>query len=179
MNAIDWFSPAQMVGYVALVLGVSAFLQKSDKRLKTLISCESLAYVVHFVLLANFTAAGSALVACLRTWASIKSRSPVLAAIFFCLSFAVGVFFAKSAVGWIPVVASCLATLAVFLMQGVPMRLVLLVCTLLWLANNLLSASIGGTVLEAMIASVNVTTIIRLTLERRAERCRCGASPSC
>jgi hypothetical protein len=42
MDSIAWFSPAQIVGYAALVLGVSAFLQKSDKRLKVLISCESL-----------------------------------------------------------------------------------------------------------------------------------------
>jgi hypothetical protein len=34
LMTIDWFSPAQCVGYVAFVLGVTAFLQKDDRRFK-------------------------------------------------------------------------------------------------------------------------------------------------
>ena len=34
MVAVSFLTPAQLVGYLALVLGVSAFLQKSDTRLK-------------------------------------------------------------------------------------------------------------------------------------------------
>jgi hypothetical protein len=73
---------------------------------------------------------------------------------------------------------SCLATGAVFLLRGIAMRLVLLVCTLLWLANNLLSGSIGGSLLESMIATVNLTTIVRLFRERWACKRRCGPSPA-
>jgi hypothetical protein len=86
--------------------------------------------------------------------------------VFIAINVAIGVFFAKGAAGWLPVAASCLATVAVFRMRGVVMRFSLLICTLLWLVNNGLSGSIGGTVLEAIIAIVNVTTILRLTVER-------------
>jgi uncharacterized membrane protein len=48
------------------------------------------------------------------------------------------------------------------------MRIVLFVCTLLWLVNNALSLSIGGTVLEAIIAAVNLWTIIRMIIEKRS-----------
>jgi hypothetical protein len=46
------------------------------------------------------------------------------------------------------------------------MRLLLLMCTLLWLANNILSGSIGGTLLECVIATANITTMIRLLRSR-------------
>lgn len=169
-------SPAQLVGYVALVLGVSAFLQKSDTKLKVLIAGESIAYFVHFILLGNFTASGSAMISCLRNLISLKSRSPWWVAVFVVLNLIVGVLLAKHLVGWLPVVASCLATGAMFLLQGIFMRLVLLICTLLWLINNILSGSIGGTVLEALIAITNLSTIIRLASVRLIGiRCDCPA----
>ena len=162
----SFFTPAQILGYVALVLGVAAFLQKSDTRLKMLIAAESIAYVVHFILLGNYPASGSAGVSCLRNLTSIKTRAPVWIAVFIAVNVVIGATFAKSVTGWLPITASCLATVAIFRMHGVAMRIVLLVCTLLWLVNNGLSGSIGGTVLEAIIAIVNVTTILRLTVER-------------
>jgi hypothetical protein len=53
-----------------------------------------------------------------------------------------------------------------FLMRGVRMRLMLLVSTSLWLTNNILSGSIGGTLLETTIATINIITITRLLKER-------------
>ena len=170
MIAGSFVSPAQLVGYVALVLGVSAFLQRNDTRLKVLIAAESIAYVVHFILLGNYPASGSALVSCVRILTSIKSRAPVWIAIFIGINVAIGVTFAKGFAGWLPISASCLATVAMFRMRGVAMRIVLLVCTLLWLVNNILSGSVGGTALEAIIAVVNLFTVIRLALEKRRMR---------
>ena len=166
MIAGSLFTPAQILGYVALVLGVAAFLQKSDTRLKVLIAVESIVYVVHVVLLGNYTASGSAGVSCVRNLTSIKTRAPVWIAVFLAVNVAIGVTFATGIAGWLPITASCLATVAIFRMHGVAMRIVLLVCTLLWLVNNGLSGSIGGTVLESIIALVNVATILRLTVER-------------
>lgn len=171
-------SPAQLVGYVALVLGVAAFLQKCDTRLKVLIAAESIAYVVHFILLGNYPASGSALVSCLRNLTSIKSRAPVWIAVFIAINVTIGATFAKGFTGWLPITASCLATWAIFRMSGVAMRIVLLVCTLLWLANNILSGSVGGTVLEAIIAGVNLTTIIRLFADVRRTRREQASEPA-
>jgi hypothetical protein len=160
------FSLAQSVGYVAFVLGVAAFLQKSDRRLKGLNSCQSLVYGVHFALLGNPSAGASALLSGIRSYLSLKTRSPYLAALIIVVNVAFGFVLAKSAAGWLPVVGSCLATLAMFFMRGVRMRLVLLVCTSLWLTNNILSGSIGGTLLESTIATINIITITRLLKER-------------
>ena len=50
------------------------------------------------------------------------------------------------------------------------MRLVLLTSTSLWLANNILSRSVGGTVLESIIAAASISTIARMALAKEAER---------
>jgi hypothetical protein len=165
------FAPAQLVGYVALVLGVSAFLQRDDRRLKLLIALESFVYVLHFALLGRPPAASSAAVGTVRTLVALRFRSAWLAAASIAVNLVLALALATHGVGWIPVVASCLGAVAVFTMEGIPMRLVLLSCTALWLANNVLSRSVGGTVLESLIAATSISTIIRMTVAPdRAER---------
>jgi len=159
---MELFSTAQCVGYVAFVLGVGAFLQKIDRRLKFLLASESLAYTVHFALLGNFSASASALISCFRSFMSMKTRSPWLATVIIGVYMAAGIAFAKSGAGWLPVIGSAVATLAMFFMRGIPMRLVLLSSTLMWLANNIISRSIGGTLLESTIAIINISTMIRI-----------------
>lgn len=178
MIAASYLSPAQLVGYLALVLGVAAFAQKSDTRLKVLIACEGFVYVVHFILLGNYPASCSAGVSGVRMLVSLKSRSRWWIGVFVALNVAFGAVFAKSALGWLPIAASCLATVGVFVMQGLPLRLLLFVCTLLWLVNNTFSGSIGGTVLETLIALSNLTTICRMAAERLAHRQVEGVSES-
>ena len=51
---------------------------------------------------------------------------------------------------------------ALFLLHGIRMRVVMLTGTLLWIVNNVLSGSIGGTALELTILVVNCSTIWRL-----------------
>jgi hypothetical protein len=54
-------------------------------------------------------------------------------------------------------------------MRGVPFRAVLLSSTLLWLANNIISGSIGGTLLELANATINISTMIRMVRSARAQ----------
>jgi len=164
---IDWFSPAQCVGYVAFVFGVGSFLQTDDRRFKQWMAAECLAYVVHFALLGNPTAAASAMVSVLRSVAALRTRQAWVAAVFIAASLTLGVVLVKQPADWLPLVASCLGTFALFRLQGAPMRLVMLCGTLLWVANNMLSGSIGGTALELVIAVVNSTTIVRLLRQQR------------
>jgi len=159
---MELFSSAQCVGYVAFVLGIGAFLQKIDRRLKFLLASESFAYSVHFALLGNFSASASALISCFRSFLSMKARSPWLAVVIIGIYVAAGVAFARSGAGWLPVIGSAVATLAMFFMRGIPMRLVLLSSTLMWLANNIISRSIGGTLLESALTIINISTIVRL-----------------
>lgn len=164
----DVFSPAQCVGYVAFALGLTAFLQRQDRRLKLFSGFQTLAYAGHFFLLGNPGAALSSLLSSVRSFAALRTRSLWLVAGIVGLNLSLASLVVKSASGWIPVVGACLGSYAVLRLQGLAMRLVLFVCTLLWLSNNLLCGSIGGTALETFIGVANLTTMTRMLRDRRA-----------
>ncbi len=156
------FSPAQVAGYFSFVLGVSAFLQRTDHRLKSFNASQSLVYALHFGLLGNLPAAASSLISSGRSFLALRFKSVTLAAAIVVVYVIAGLMLAKTPAGWLTVVASSVATLAMFMLTGVPLRLVLLGCTLAWLANNILSHSIGGVLLESTIVAVNASTIFRM-----------------
>lgn len=156
------FSPAQFFGYIAFILGVTAFRQKTDRRLKLFSATQCVFYAVHFVLLRNLPASASSSISGVRSFLALKTRSRLLAAGIILVNLAAGIVFAKTGAGWLTIIASCAGTLAMFTMEGVPMRIVLLACTFLWLANNIISRSIGGTLLESAIAITNISTMVRM-----------------
>lgn len=158
----DWLSPAQCFGYLAFALGVACFLQTDDRRFKYYMTAECIAYVVHFLMLGVPTAAASSLVSVARSITSIYSRNGWLALGFVTLNLLLGLGFATTWWTWLPLIASSIGTLALFLLQGVRMRLAMLVGTLLWLVSNILAGSIGGTALELFVAMANLYSIRRL-----------------
>ncbi len=162
-----WISPAQWFGYIAFVLGVASFLQKNDRRFKWLMAGECLAYVVHFGLLGNPTAAASAGVSVVRSVLSLYTRSVWVALAVVAVNLVLGMALATQWWNWLPLVASCIGTLALFLLHGIRMRVAMLAGTLLWIINNALSGSIGGTALEVVILVVNSYTIARMVWASR------------
>jgi hypothetical protein len=167
---IDLFSPAQCVGYVAFVLGVSSFLQRDDRRFKQFMAAECLAYIVHFTLLGNPTAVASSTMSLLRSVLALRTRSAWVAVAIVAANLALGLSLATRPSDWLPLCASCVGTFALFLLRGVQMRLVMLCGTGLWIANNLIVGSVGGSALEIVIAVVNTRTIWLMLREARAVR---------
>lgn len=167
MPAPDWFSPAQMVGYAAFVLGVGCFLQTDDRRFKLFMTGECVAYVLHFALLGNPTAVASSLLSTLRSVLSLRTHSRWVAVAVVAANVGFGLAVATRPSDWLPLAASCLGTVALFTLQGIPMRLVMLGGTGLWIANNLIAGSVGGTALELVVAAVNLATIARLARDGR------------
>ena len=165
-NTMDALSPAQLWGYLVFVLGVVAFAQKRDTWLKGLLTAEASCYVVHFLLLGRYAASGSAFIAGLRTLISIRYRSRNLVVVFLCASLGFGSLLAHTWTDWLPVASSCVATFAVFLLSGMWMRLLLLVSTMIMIANNIICGSIGGTLVELCIGTMNITTTLHLLKQR-------------
>ncbi|MDC6168477.1 YgjV family protein [Paucibacter sp. XJ19-41] len=163
-------SPAQLLGYLALVFGVGCFLQTDDRRFKQFMAVECLAYVLHFWLLGQPTAVASSLVSLGRSVAAMYSRSRWLAALFVGLNLALGWWLFSGLVSLLPIAASCLGSLALFLLQGLQMRLLMLAGTLCWVVHNALVGSVGGTLLELVVAGVNGLTIWRLWRAGQAGR---------
>lgn len=170
------FSAAQIAGYIALAVGITAFLQKNDDRLKLFNATQSLIYALHFVLLGNLPASGSSLLSSIRSFLALRYRSRLLGAVIVVAIAAMGAATVRRPAGWLPVVGSSIATVAIFTMSGIPFRGVLLASTLLWLANNIITGSIGGTVLEVVNAAANITTMVRMARTRAAARPAEGGS---
>jgi hypothetical protein len=163
-------SPAQLTGYVAFILGVLSFLQKDDRRLKATVGLQAFTYALHFTLLGVYAAAAASLVTLARAFISLRTRSPYVAVALLCVTLVLGLTVAESPRGWLPILASCCGTVAFFFFEGITMRGVLLLSTLLWLANNFLAGSVGGTLLELVIGVANGSTCYRILRDRaRAE----------
>lgn len=162
----SWFSPAQLLGYAAFVFGVACFAQHDDRRFKLFMAAECAAYIGHFWLLGQATAVASTTVSLLRSLASLRARKPAVGLFFIALSAGLGVWLMQGPLSLLPIAASCIGTFALFFLDGLRMRALMLLGTLLWLLNNLLVGSIGGSLLEAVLALTNAHTIWRLA--RRA-----------
>jgi len=166
---MDFFAPAQLFGYLAFVLGVVAFAQRIDWRLKFLVATECVVYTVHFSMLGNNAAALSAGLSAIRMFVSLRTRSPWLAVFFLAANLLFGAALATSWTAAFSIAAGCSGTIAVFYLKGIGMRLLLFAATLCWLANNIVSGSIGGTMLESIIAVVNGATMLRLWREGKMQ----------
>ncbi|WP_084544915.1 YgjV family protein [Derxia gummosa] len=167
---MEFNSPAQWVGYAALAVGIFAFMQRDDDRLRFFSATMCLLYSLHFALLGNPVASVGTFISAVRSLVAIWWRNRWLAALFVALNVALGGWLATEWRHVIPIVGSVAGTLALFLLQGLRMRLLLLTGTVCWLTNNVLSGSIGGTLLEGTIFITNSTTILRLWWRERDER---------
>jgi hypothetical protein len=165
---MEFFSAAQIVGYLACVVGIAAFLQKNDRKLKALCTVQGFVYVVHFWLLGNHAAATSSLVAGFRNAFSLKFHSKRIALFFMAVSVVLGLIFCTTPWGLLTVVGLCFSTWGMFTLTGIPMRVFILISTLCWLVNNIASQSIGGTILEGFIALANISTMFRMRKESLA-----------
>lgn len=162
----ELLSPAQLAGYLAFIFGVLSFLQKDDRRLKATVGVQALTYALHFTLLGSYTAAVASLVTLVRAFISLSTRAPRVAVAILCVNVVLGATLAKSALGWLPILASSAGTVAFFFFEGIGMRLVLLLATVFWLANNIIVGSVGGTVLELVIGLANGSTCYRILRDR-------------
>ncbi|MGR3806898.1 YgjV family protein [Pasteurella testudinis] len=153
---------AQFLGLISFALGILAFYQKSDKRLKITMVVLNINYMVHFLLLGAPVSVLSSFLAAFRTGLSIYISSKIIAFIFVGIGIIFGIWLATSLWDLFPIMGTCIGTLSLFLLKGIKMRLCLLLGSTCWLINNILVGSIGGTLLESCVIVINLFTIYRL-----------------
>ncbi len=164
MIAADPFSLAQCLGYVAFALGVSAFLQRRDRRLKLLNCAQSSVYAAHFLMLGSPALAVSAAVAAVRSGTAAFLMRRWLVAPFVALNLAAGAMVAETATDWLPVLGFVIGTISVFLLGGIPLRVGMFLSSAVVMAAAWITGSIGGVALEASIAAANLVTILRIRM---------------
>lgn len=156
------FNFAQALGLVSFALGVICFFQKDDKKLKYIMLTMNINNVFHFALLGAWTAVLASIFSVLRTGLALKTSSRLAAYGFIVVIFAFGIYVADAWYDMFPVVGACIGTYALFCLSHIKMRIAFLMGALCWLTNNIIVGSIGGTLLELTLLTVNLNTIYRL-----------------
>lgn len=153
---------AQAFGFLSLALGILTFYQKDDKKLKIMMLLFNLNHLIHYVLLGSIVSALGALLSVIRTATAIRYSSKWIAAIFITISVISGVMLAENIGQLWPILGSVIGTYSVFALKGIGLRIGFLLGACCWLINNILVGSIGGTLLEMTVISMNLITIYRL-----------------
>jgi hypothetical protein len=158
----------QTCGLVALVICVVAFASKSDDRLLVLLISANVAFAFQYIFFQSWTAAALTMLVIARIVLARRYRGSkaVMAGVLLASAIAAA-FTWQSWVDMLPIGAMVLGTLGMFLMRGIPMRVCLGVAALLWMFNNLLIGTIGGTIAEGLIVITNIITIVRLARAKR------------
>ena len=165
MNAAELFSTAQLFGYAALIVSLVTFSRQRDAHFKGWLVGQNLLYAIHFFLMGNLAAMVGSMLSSTRTVLSLYTRSLVVVAVLLVANLLLGSWVVKTAWNVIPLCATAIATVAMFRLHGLRLRYVMLLCTILWLINNIFTGSIGGTAMESVIAIVSLITIFRLRRE--------------
>lgn len=164
---MEYLNLAQVVGYISFILGISMFYQKDDRKLKIVMVVFNLNHMLHYLLLGSIVSALSALLSALRSATAIYVSSKVVAGIFIFISLVSGVWLSNSIWEFWPILGTIIGTYSVFILKGIQMRIGFLIGATCWLVNNMLVGSIGGTLLEVTLISVNVMTIFRLLKDQQ------------
>ena len=163
----QWLA-GQGLGLVGLALCLVAFSSKSDDRLLVILIAANVAFALHFVCFERWVPAGLTALIVLRIVLVRRykgNRAVMLAMLGAGLVTAVLTW--QGPQDWFALTASVLGTVGMFMLHGVPMRVVLAGAAGAWTLNNLLIGSIGGSLAEGLILMTNLVTIARLLRDRR------------
>ncbi|WP_413691453.1 YgjV family protein [Psychromonas sp. KJ10-2] len=158
---------AQLIGFMSFILGICTFFQKDDKKLKIMMVIFNLNHLVHYLLLGSIVSALSALLSAFRTVTAIYISSLAVALVFIGVGLSSAIYFSESIWDLWSMLGMSIGTYAVFVLKGIKMRIAFLIGAVCWLINNILVGSIGGTLLEATLITVNLSTIIRIVRDNR------------
>ena len=157
---------AQSVGLIAFAIGISAFIQKNDQRLRALLTLYCVVIGFHFFLLGATTAASAAWLSGVRNFVSTRTHHIAVMGFFLVLLWGLGVPHITQPIQWLTLIGTSLGTWALYREQGIRMRLLILLGILCWITHNAVIGSIGGTLIEISFLLVNSHTIFRLWQQR-------------
>ena len=157
----------QLVSFVALALCVIGFASKRDDRLFVLLIFANVAFAFQFALFGSWVASGITALIVLRVILvrRYKGNTIVMTALL-AATILVTVLTWSGLRDLAALAAGVLGTYGMFMLEGIPMRLLLAAAAFCWVLSNAFVGSIGGTAAESLILLTNAITIARLARER-------------
>ncbi len=152
----------QVLGLIAMGLELYSANQKSDKKLIRLIALSSVVFAVHFYFLSAIPAALSEIITAIRFYIADKYRKIWVGLLFIGFYILCAIFVTDRLFDVFPFVASIFGTIAVFFLNGIPMRILFICGQSLWAVYNFIVFSLGGFILCLALIMMTATTIYRL-----------------
>lgn len=169
----------QLVGLVALALCIAAFANKRDDRLLVILVFANVAFAVQFLLLGGWVAGSisSLIVVRILLVRRYKRSRLVMSAMLAATGLVAGLAW-QGPLDAVPLLAGLVGTYAMFMLDGIPMRLLLAVGAACWMLANHLTGSLGALLAESLILVTNAATIVRMWRESPGGRALQGRAGS-
>jgi hypothetical protein len=169
LNTLFWQDPfAQAIGFIALIVGVSAFLHRDDQKLRYYLTAFTFLMAIHFFMLGLWTAAIMALLGSTRNYVSSLTNNIWVMLLFLLAAWLLAIPNSSEWVHLLPVIGVSLGTWAVFREKGIRMRFLMAIGTVCWFSHNFLVGSIGGVIIEGIFLVVNTRTMLKLFKDKAA-----------
>jgi hypothetical protein len=157
----------QTFGIIWMIWAIIAFSQKKDRNVMISLCVTNVFWVIHFFLMWLYTGMLMATIGIIRLYLSLRFNRNLK--IFFGISIlTVIVAFVtyQDSSSLFPMTASILASYAFFFLQGVRLRMVLLLASSFWLSYNFVHFSIWWMINESILHIVHLITIYRIVSEK-------------
>ncbi len=158
----------QVVSLIALGFCIVGFASKRDDRLMVLLISANVAFALQFALFDSWTAAVLSLLVIGRIMLArhyLGSWKVMLAVL--AVNMVAAALTWRSPVDFFAIAAAIFGTVGMFMLRGIPMRLMLMAAAIAWMLNNIVIGSVGGTLAEGMVVVTNFITIVRLARMKR------------
>ncbi len=160
---------AKILGFVAFLVTCYGYTRAEDNQLRLAVAISSAILSIHFMMLGAWVAALSLFINAIRNNVSRYRTGFKWFLGFAIIQIIVSYYFYQSGKDLFPIIGSLISGYAVFCASKLFLRSLMLVCTLLWLVNNVLLMSYGAIMLDILGIIMNIYGMRKILLEQQSK----------
>ena len=153
---------AKGLAFVAFAISCYGYTRVHDNQLRLSIAISCALLSLHFLLLGAWVAALSLFINAIRNQLSRYHTGLKWFLGFAFIQLITSFWIYQTPQDILPIVASLISGYAVFCCKNIVLRIWMLICTLLWFANNLLIQTYGAVLSDLLSMSMNIYGMLRL-----------------
>lgn len=163
------FIVGQVIGFIALVIGLSSFFQHNMVKFKLLAGISSIMWSISYYLLNGITSSIILLTIAARQIVSINTPKWNQSQIKLVCGFFISITVIFTIITWhgylslLPLIASLIATIAYFYSDPITLRKRLLITDVFWLVNSIALQSYSHLIASILSIIINLITIKKIT----------------
>ena len=168
LSELDWL--AQGIGIAAFLISLVGYVSVNDRRLRVMMTSGTVLLTIQYLLFGGWLVAVSLAMNTARTWLSIYRKGWRWFLLVAGLQVLISLPMMHSARDVFPVVGSLIGSFGLLCLDGVRLRIALLLTTACWTVNNLLWGSIGGLLLDGLNSIAHLVAIFRIRRDAARRR---------